>query len=171
MSNDNHSVAVTVTRFWSLVDRGAPEGCWPWLGYVEDGYGRFHWGGRMVGAHELALTFTTGEIRGADLDTCHGCGNSLCCNPAHLRFDTRASNVHDSIRHGTFKPPPHKITATDAKTIRERLAAGAEGKALAEQYGISNSLVSQIASGGRWPDAGGPIRPRRPVGRPRKANA
>src|SRR5690606_6242146 len=145
------STAQQVTRLWLTVDRSAgPDECWPWLGYTEKGYGLFHFAGRMVGAHELALTFATGERRAPGLDTCHSCGNSMCCNPAHLRFDTRKSNVADAIRHGTHRPPPRKLDEVAVARIKRRLAHGATGQRLAEEYGVSRALISCIKNGTRW---------------------
>lgn len=150
--------AFKVTEFWSLVDQsGGPDACWPWQGYTEKGYGRLSWDGRMVGAHEMAVTFATGEARHPDLDTCHGCGNPICCNPSHLRFDTRASNVADMLRHGTHNPV-QKITDEQVRTIRMRAQAGATGKELASEYGVSPALITEIIRGRRRAKAGGPIR-------------
>ena len=89
--------AVSVSRFWRLVDRRGTHECWPFTGYFDEaGYGAFtDEAGRRRPAHELALSFTTGEVRHPDLDTCHSCDNPRCCNPEHLRFDTRQSNVDD----------------------------------------------------------------------------
>lgn len=154
-------VASKVTEFWSKVKQGQADECWPWTGYVEDGYGRFHWRGKMVGSHELALTFTTGERRHSSLDTCHRCGNPVCCNPSHLRFDTRASNVADSLAHGTHRAGPGKLTEADVVTIRNRRAMGAQQQTLADQYGVSNGLISQIVRGLRWSKVGGPIQTER----------
>ncbi len=111
----------------------------------------------MMGAHELAVTFTTGELRHPDLDTCHSCGNPICCNPSHLRFDTRASNVDDMLRHGTHNPV-RKLSDEDVRTIRARASAGATGKTLAGEFGVSQSLITSIIRGHKRPDAGGPIR-------------
>lgn len=98
------NIMVKVTAFWELVNRSpGPDQCHPWTGYVnKDGYGAFFFCGRMVGAHELALTFTTGEYRFPELDTCHSrnCTTRLCCNPLHLRFDTRLSDVVDATAAG-----------------------------------------------------------------------
>jgi hypothetical protein len=151
-------LAVRVTLFWVSVDQAGPDECWPWVGYSDaDGYGQFFFEGRMRPAHELALTFTTGERRGTGLDTCHSCNNPPCCNPAHLRFDTRASNVADSISAGTHKAGPGKLTPDVVRIIRERRANGARQQDLADQYGVTNGMVSQIVRGLRWPSAPGPI--------------
>ena len=146
-----------MTRFWTLVERKGSAECWPWLGDTDrSGYGVFHWHGKRVGAHELALSFSTGEARLSQLDTCHSCDNPSCCNPAHLRFDTRAANVADMVARGR-QAKRMKITAHDVVLIRERRAAGARQKDLAEQFGITDGQVSMIIRGIRWRNAGGPI--------------
>lgn len=148
--------APRVTKFWMTVAISGDESeCWPWLGYQEDGYGQFYWDGRMVGAHELALTFATGERRASNLDTCHGCNNPICCNPKHLRFDTRASNVADMCKAGRQRPG--RFTDAQVITIRERYANGASQLNLARDYGVSNGLISSIVRGLRYSRVGGPI--------------
>lgn len=154
--------AVTVSRFWRLVDTGAPDDCWEWQGDTRGGgYGVFFYRGRVRGAHELALTFTTGEVRLDELDTCHSCDNPPCCNPAHLRFDTRQSNVQDMVDRGRATKGATKLTPEDVALIRRRRAAGARQKDLAEQFGITDGQVSMIVRGLRWADAGGPIQTER----------
>lgn len=148
--SDAQQVAVKVTQFWSNVDQGPPDECWPWTGYLEkDGYGQFFFDGRMRPAHELALTFATGEVRHPSLDTCHSCNNPPCCNPQHLRFDTRASNVADAVAAGTMRGKTGKLSAGEIGTIRLRLDAGARQQDLANHYGVSNSLISMIHTGRR----------------------
>lgn len=70
MTPEQIAVMRRVSEFWQSVDISDDDQCWPWLGYAEKGYGRFFWQRRMVGAHELALTFTTGERRPDGFDTC-----------------------------------------------------------------------------------------------------
>lgn len=152
--------APRITEFWMSVAISDDETeCWPWTGYEEDGYGQFFWDGRMVGAHELALTFTTGEVRAPGLDTCHRCNNPICCNPNHLRFDTRASNVADMVAAGRARRG--RFTDEQIVTMRTRYAYGASQMNLARDYQITNALVSQIVRGLRYADAGGPISTKR----------
>lgn len=149
---------VRVTEFWMSVDRRGPDECWPWTGYAEpDGYGSFFFDGRMIGAHELAVTFTTGEQRLPELDTCHSCGNPPCCNPGHLRFDTRRSNVEDMVRMGRNHRFPRRLTDEQVQLIRRRREAGAVQDDLAAQCCVSSSYISQIVNGLARRDAGGPI--------------
>lgn len=161
MNDTIADVASRVTEFWSNVRRGREWDCWPWTGYEEGGYGRFFWEGRMVGAHELALTFTTGERRTPGLDTCHSCNNPVCCNPAHLRFDTRASNVADMIAAGTARNGSTRLDPERVRVIRERYSRGAAQSTLARDFEVAPSLISAIVRGRRWPNAGGPITERK----------
>lgn len=165
-------LARKVTEFWSKVDASIadPTACWPWRGYVnKDGYGEFHFAGDMHGAHELALAFATGATKPEGFDTCHSCDNPMCCNPAHLRFDTRQSNVNDAVarsrhaygaRHGRSK-----LTEDDVLTIRVLFANGASGTDLAARYKVQPSAITQVVRGTRWRHVGGPIT-RLPAGRP-----
>jgi hypothetical protein len=140
-----------------LVQRGADDECWPWQGDTDRaGYGIFVWHERRRRAHEMALSFTTGEVRLERLETCHSCDNPPCCNPAHLRFDTRQSNVDECIARGRARKAT-KITPEDVVLMRERRAAGARQTDLAAQFGLTDGSVSMIIRGIRWPDAGGPI--------------
>lgn len=154
--SDLAMLAARVTEFWTCVDRSnGPEACWPWMGYEEDGYGKYYWAGRMVGSHELAVTFTTGETRAKDLDTCHSCNNPICCNPSHLRFDTRVSNVADML--AARRDRPGRLTDEQVTVMRTRYTNGARQADLASRYGVTTSMVSQIVRGARYARAGGPI--------------
>jgi hypothetical protein len=157
MITPEEAVACRVTAFWMNVGVGEDDECWEWHGYQEDGYGRFYFQERMVGAHELALTFTTGERRQSHFDTCHSCNNPLCCNPRHLRFDTRQSNVDDAVAAGRVRNGNTRLTEDEVVKIRERYASGAPQTVLARDFSISASMVSQIVHGFRWRSAGGPI--------------
>ena len=147
--------AQRVTRFWMLVEIGDPDECWPWTGYTdEDGYGQMYDGYRMRGAHELALEWFSGEARPKGYDTCHKCHNPVCVNPAHLRFDSRKSNVADMVAAGRCNPTWRKLSDEDIVTIRQRAAGGATGAFLSREYGVSNGYISVILQGKARPLAG-----------------
>lgn len=154
--DDSLTDAVSVTRFWSLVDQTGE--CWNWRGDTDrNGYGVFVWRGKRHGAHALALSFTTGELRADELDTCHSCDNPACCNPDHLRFDTRFSNVQDMDSRGRRSVPNARLTPDQVITMRTRRANGAPQTILTRDYGISAAYVSEIVRGRTWKDAGGPL--------------
>lgn len=152
--------AVTISRFWRSVEIRSDNECWEWKGDLSHGYGIFFYNGRKFGAHELALSFSVGEKRYESLDTCHSCDNPKCCNPSHLRFDTRQSNVDDMHSRGrgvVGDKAASVLTSHDVQLIRERRNLGAPQKVLAEQFGISTAYVSEIVRGRVWKSAPGPI--------------
>lgn len=152
--------AVTITRFWRSVKMRSDDECWTWQGDTDrDGYGIFAYNGTRRPAHELALSFATGEQRSQSLDTCHSCDNPACCNPNHLRFDTRAANVRDMYDRGRSGA---KLNNEAVRVIRERRALGARQKDLAEQYGVTAGYIGRIIYGEVWKNAPGPIQPPRP---------
>lgn len=156
------SEAVSVSRFWRLVDIREKDECWTWNGHLDDdGYGIYVYRGKRYGAHELALSFTTGEKRLKGLDTCHSCDNPTCVNPSHLRFDTRLSNVREMHERGRNATPKRKLSDGDIRLIRMRRSMGARQKDLAEDFRVSDGLISEIVRGIYRPSAGGPIQKRK----------
>lgn len=157
-----YKIAVQVSRFWRLVNVVSPESCWLWKGDTDrDSYGVFLWGGKVRPAHELALSFTTGEKRHPDLETRHSCDTPPCCNPNHLQFGTRQENVNDMLERGRGATPGRKLTDDQVVTIRERRSMGARQKDLAEQFGVTDGQISMIVRGERWKHLGGPIEEKR----------
>jgi hypothetical protein len=82
-------------RFWSRVDVGGADACWPWLGgSTDEGYGTVTVDGRTKLAHRVAYELTHGAIaRGLVL--LHACDARACCNPAHLEPGTHRDNARD----------------------------------------------------------------------------
>lgn len=107
-----------VQRFWKYVDRRGPDECWPWVGYTTKRRGgvRINRAGaregricnqvggpqnrRMLRASRVALAIKTGEWH-EELEACHTCEDSLCCNPSHLYWGPHTQNMADMIdKHG-----------------------------------------------------------------------
>jgi hypothetical protein len=154
--------AVAVSRFWRSVDVREDDQCWPWKGDQDGkGYGIFTYRGVRRPAHELARSFSVGELRPHGFDTCHSCDVPLCCNPMHLRFGTRQENVNDMWERGRGlrgdAHPDVKVSDHLVREIRERRALGARQADLAAEYGVSAAYVSEIVNGLVRQDAGGPI--------------
>ena len=93
-------------RFWDRVQtRGAQE-CWPWrLSLDTHGYGRFKFGGTYYIAHRIALMLASGRQPPCTRVVMHSCDNPCCCNPAHLRVATQATNIADRVAKGRCKMP------------------------------------------------------------------
>lgn len=95
-------------RFWSSVQVGPDDRCWPWLcSRNTGGYGLFHVptlpedyevSGRTVTqvmAHR-AVASLTGILRPAEYVR-HACSCTACCNPRHLRISGRIESVQDLL--------------------------------------------------------------------------
>jgi hypothetical protein len=68
-------------------------GCWVWRGYInKKGYGRIILSGHRRNVHRLAYELWVEQIP-ERLQVQHLCGNSLCCNPAHLVAGTVSENA------------------------------------------------------------------------------
>lgn len=95
--------------WWSKVDRGGADHCWPWLQSCgSHGYGQT-WDGRTVrDAHRVAWTLTHGPIPdGLTVD--HSCRNRRCCNPDHMRLMTNVSNARNNgMATRTHCPQGHR---------------------------------------------------------------
>lgn len=131
-------------RFWSHVERRGPDACWPWLGTLSDtGLGACQWHGRTVQPRRIAWEIAHGEPppQGRVVSH-HRATQSLCVNPAHLRLRRNGRAL---------------ITTARVVEIREAREAGETCADLAERYGLTESAVSAICLGRRWPEAGGPI--------------
>ena len=91
---------MAMARFWTYVQRGTPDECWPWRGgRFSNGYGQFRLGARKVKAHRCSYILVIGEIQDG-LRVLHRCDNPPCCNPAHLFLGTDADNARDRSMKG-----------------------------------------------------------------------
>ena len=147
-------------RVWSRVPAKGSNDCWEWSGYRnEHGYGALK--GRL--AHRLVWQLERGPIPDG-MNVCHRCDNPPCCNPAHLFLGTQSDNVHDMVSKGRRRGGnvagerngASKLTDADVASIRERyVPRKVTLRQLATEYGVSDSAISMIVNGRRWPKRGG----------------
>lgn len=140
-------------RFWSKVDRRSDEECWPWVGKARtNGYGKTQYRRKQILAHRLAFFLATGQMPSANI--LHGCDNTLCCNPKHLREGTQADNMHDKVQRDRQQKGEEVnfaiLREADVRTIKRLLNNGTKGIEVAERFNVSKSAVSHIKLGHTW---------------------
>lgn len=115
-------------------------GCWIWIYSLDrDGYAKADHGGSKIYAHRLLYILYKGIIPlGYEID--HLCKLRCCVNPDHLEAVTKEENFR---RVGTVK-----LTKAIADEIRAKAQFGS--RALANEYGISQSNICNILANRIW---------------------
>ncbi|QEE24479.1 HNH endonuclease [Rhodanobacter glycinis] len=166
----------TIDRVVAIMADFKGDDCWDWpKSRTGAGYGQLsnRVSGRNVPAyaHRVAHFIATGSLA-VGMDVCHRCDNPACINPAHLFEGTARDNLQDMASKGRSnrgKKLPQgnahwaaqhpervrgsangnaKLTEADVRNIR---ASEERGARLAERYGVSQTLISGIRKGRRWP--------------------
>jgi hypothetical protein len=98
--------------------------------------------------HQLVATAWLGD-RPKGYDVCHTDGNKTNNHVENLRYDTRAANRADSVRHGTStRPTMRKLT--DEQVVQIRALRGTAPLAeLAARFSTSKTHVCNIQRGNR----------------------
>ena len=125
-------------------------GCWNWIGALnKQGYGIFSVNNKPFRAHRFSYEFYNGELK-SNLEICHNCHNRKCCNPEHLRQDTRSSNRIDTLKEK--KQYSQILSVEDVKQIKKELINPYRGQCtdLAHYYKVSQEAISLIKTGNRW---------------------
>lgn len=131
-------------------------------------YGRMTDGEKLQYMHRLAHEVWIGPIP-AGLDVMHRCDRPRCIEPRHIRAGTSKENSEDMVRKGRHllgvarsaakrkgqpnwhgrgaKHPRAKLNETQVRAIA---ADPRQGQVIADQYGISLTLVYRIKNGLGW---------------------
>lgn len=145
-----------IARFWAKVDRSGE--CWLWTGPLDaSGRGRLWVDGKDVLAHRFAWEMEYGPIP-EGMCVCHHCDTPHCVNVRrHAFLGTQADNTADKMNKGRYvrvvgeENPSAKLTAEQVGAIRSRYRAGGiKQKELAVEYGVRQTLISQIVLGQIW---------------------
>lgn len=122
-----------------------PNDCWEWMGSVnkKTGYGKKKFGGKTLLAHRWMYQILFGRIPDNTVIN-HKCQNRSCVNPYHLEVVSQA----DNCRHGDGS----KLTIDQVSEIKKRLkkAKWGDRKKIAEEFGVSPALISDIKYGRAW---------------------
>lgn len=105
--------------------------------------------------HRLILEAFVGPCP-PGLEACHNDGDPTNNRVSNLRWDTRESNIVDSINHGTFRRARGsrqgraKLTESDIPMIRELHHQGMTLKDIASHFGVTHQNIRMIISGRTW---------------------
>jgi len=155
-------------RFNRLCSVPTKSGCIEWLGgKYTNGYGEFHYKGKLTGAHRVAYRLQVGEIpKGKEI--LHSCDNPGCVNTNHLSTGTRVENMQDMNakgrgnhkakgRSGSKDMPwtkgsgnsTAKLTEKDIPVIRNQLKTRMAIH-IAKDFNVSPSAIDRIKQGVAW---------------------
>jgi len=150
-----------ITRFWTHVDKTAPNGCWIWtLKSSSHGYGLYSAGGMLHRTSRFSYTHQEGlyshPIEGDNRITLT-CRNKLCCNPAHL-LETTQQVVFDMMREEGLitvgsKHKMAKLQEADIVDIRNRYQyqSATDGfKSIGADYGVTPGCIRDICIRKTW---------------------
>jgi len=145
-------------RFDAVIEHDPNGGCWLWSGPpAANGYGQLGVGRKVIKAHRFSYSRFCGEIPDG-LFVCHRCDVRLCVNPAHLFLGTRRDNVNDMVAKGRQRKGPvpktqgerHYAAKLNVAAVHEIRRTSGALRAMAERYGVSRSLISQIRLRQTW---------------------
>jgi hypothetical protein len=157
------SESESASKFWRMVDIGAPNDCWRWTGHIHNGYGWVNRRGKTQNASRLAWALHHERAPPADKEVCHSCDNPSCCNPAHLWLGTHAENVADmdaknrANRCGvpTERHPKRKLTLSQAIEAATSKTSASE---LGRKFGVTATAIYNVRHGKAWSKQTGIVR-------------
>lgn len=144
--------------FWSRVQVGEPDECWPYVGNGSRGkYGhvRIWFDGQRDYAHRVAFRLA-GEAIPPGHILMHECDVGECCNVVrHVRVGTIAENNAQRDQRNRRTPfLPHgvkhwsaKLGERDVAAVRQARELGVPAPALAKMYSVSLATIYNLWSG------------------------
>jgi hypothetical protein len=159
-------------RLWEKVNKNGPVQphcselgpCWEWTASTSNGgYGQIRvargdQGWTYRPAHVVAWELINGAMP-EDKKGLHHCDNPPCVRPSHIFPGTQLTNIEDMDAKGRrvslCRPgesnPNARLTEIEATEILRRLQRGETTTALALAFHVSQSTVSHIKTGKKWP--------------------
>lgn len=144
-------------RFWKSAPKGEPDQCWLWTGPLNRlGYGTIgRGGGKHDRVHRVSYELSVGSIP-EGMHILHSCDVRHCVNPAHLRIGTHAENMRERSERNRVNAAKgercakSKLTESQVREIRARLAAGESGASIGRAFGVGKDTISCIKRGVTW---------------------
>lgn len=115
---------------------------------------------RINGRHTVVSRYICELVHGSPPSPTHeaahscGKGHEACVAPTHISWKTPVENMADKLIHGTdhrgVRHPLSKLTDEDVLKIRELYSQGLTQQEIANQFGITRSVVGNIHHGRTW---------------------
>jgi len=131
-----------VDVFKYITIRGEDD-CWLWTGGLvgKDSRPYFSVDGKKLLAYRIVYELTRGvELKSGTMIR-HTCDNRVCCNPKHLEAGSHQENMEDMKERQRHGLPHHTV-----RHIKKLILQGVPYSVIGERYGVSKSLVSEIAN-------------------------
>lgn len=147
-----------IERFWNRLDKRGPHECWVWnQSATTCDYGRFRIGNNWVNSNRIAWALAN-DVDPLESIIRHSCDNRGCCNPAHLEPGTHADNAKDKMDRKRWRGGDQRgemngrarLTAAQVVEIVAALRTAEPMKSVGRRYGVTNSMISRIATGRAW---------------------
>ncbi|CAM5772058.1 hypothetical protein LMIY3S_03716 [Labrys miyagiensis] len=143
-------------RLWAKTEIRGPDECWNWLGWRHpSGAGQIGRGKRSEGlayTHVVSWEVTNGPVPETKC-VYHRCENLGCVNPHHLFIGTpadRSKYLVEQRRHSYGEAQATKLNDAAVRDIRGRLIENDSQRILAEQFGVSRSMIGLVGQFERW---------------------
>lgn len=161
MRVDRHNIVGPMSNVIPVLERIIPKvdtsgECWLWTGAKGDGYG-IVWDQRLGRnrhvtrvVYELAHRVNLPD----DIGVLHTCDNPPCVRPSHLFTGTQLDNMRDARRKDRVRKGEAiawaSLTEATVREIRTRYAAGERQMALAREYGVGQTSISDVVRRRTW---------------------
>lgn len=145
------------STFWAQVAPADERGCMLWTGpqwggHEGDRYGQHKDGRWTYYAHRFVYSVRVGPIP-VNGRVMHTCDTRLCCNPDHLVLGTQQDNVDDMMAKGRghkASGEAHGMRKLTVEQVRAIFDDKRTQKAIAADYGVGLTCVSNIKTGFTW---------------------
>jgi hypothetical protein len=144
---------IIATRFLTHVEKDSKSDCLLYLGAKRRGYGAFRFNDKTVQAHRASYLLFKGPIP-KNKSVSRLCHNKECVKPSHLKLATHTEIIRRAFKEGKF----NTSTADRTKQLKLDWAQADQIRndprnnctAIAKDYGLSRSTVSDIRRGKTW---------------------